>query len=113
MGGVASGRVCPAGCAAGLFSNTYIEVRASPLKLCYVLLINTFFGLNISSKHGRTKDTFGRKSVDRIVIQSMSRICNLCRLIVVDCEYAESFGPFLSGGNAGASHVVYIVPDDS
>jgi hypothetical protein len=43
----------------------------------------------------------------------MSKICNLWRLIVVDCEYAESYGQFLSGGNADASHEVYIVPDDS
>ena len=43
----------------------------------------------------------------------MSKICNLWRLIVVDCDYAESYGWFLSGGNADASHTVYIVPDDS
>ena len=43
----------------------------------------------------------------------MSKICNLWRLIVADCDYAESYGQFLSGGNADASHVVYIVPDDS
>ena len=30
-----------------------------------------------------------------------------------DCDYAESYGQFLSGGNADASHAVYIVPDDS
>ena len=53
---------------------------------------------------------YGRKSVDRIATQSMSKICNLWRLIVVDCDYAESYGWFLSGGNADA---VYIVPDDS
>ena len=56
---------------------------------------------------------YGRKSVDRIATQSMSKICNLWRLIVLDCDYAESYGRFLSGGNADASHVVYIVPDDS
>ena len=54
--------------------------------------------------------TYGRKSVDRIATQSMSKICNLWRLIVVDCDYAESNGRFLSGGNADA---VYLVPDDS
>ena len=48
---------------------------------------------------------YGRKSVDRIY--------NLYRLIVVDCDYAESCGWFLSGGNADASHAVYIVKDDS
>ena len=56
---------------------------------------------------------YGRKSVDRIATQSMLKICNLCRLIVVDCDYAESYGRFLSGGNADASHAAYIVPDDS
>ena len=48
-----------------------------------------------------------------IATQSMSKICNLRRLIVVDCDYAGSYGPFLLGGNADASHAVYIVPDDS
>ena len=43
----------------------------------------------------------------------MSKICNLWRLIVVDCDYAESYERFLSGGNADVSHAVYIVPDDS
>ena len=57
--------------------------------------------------------TYDRKSVDRIATQSMSKICNLWRLIMVDCEYAESYGRFLSGGNSDASHVVFIVPDDS
>ena len=42
----------------------------------------------------------------------MSTICNVWRLIVVDCDYEESNGPFLSGGNADAD-AVYIVPDDS
>ena len=55
----------------------------------------------------------GRKSVDRIGTQTMSKICNLWRLIVVDCDYAESYGRFLSGGNADASHAVYIEPDNS
>ena len=57
--------------------------------------------------------TYGRKSVDRIVTQSMSKIRNLWRLIVVHRDYAESYGWFLSGGNADTSHAVYIVPDDS
>ena len=52
------------------------------------------------------------KSVHRIATKSMSKTCNLWCLIVVDCDYAESYGRFLSGGNADASHVVYIVPDD-
>ena len=52
-------------------------------------------------------------SVDRIASQSMSKICNLWRLIVVDCDYAESYGQFLSAGNAHASHAVCLVPDDS
>ena len=43
----------------------------------------------------------------------MSKICDLWRLIVVDCDYAESYGRFLSGKNADASHAVYIVPDNS
>ena len=43
----------------------------------------------------------------------MSKIGNLWRLIVVDCDYAESYRRFLSAGNADASHAVYIVPDDS
>ena len=34
--------------------------------------------------------TYGRKSVDRIATQSMSKICNLWPLIVVHCDYAES-----------------------
>ena len=49
---------------------------------------------------------YGRKSVDRIATQSMSKICNLLRLIVGDCDYAESYIWFLSGGNADASHGV-------
>ena len=32
---------------------------------------------------------------------------------MADCDYAESSGWFLSGGNADASHAVYLVPDDS
>ena len=43
----------------------------------------------------------------------MSKICNLWHLIVVDSDYAESYGRFLSWGNDDASHTVYIVPDDS
>ena len=42
---------------------------------------------------------YGRKSVDRIANQSMSKICNLCCLIVVDCDYAEIYRWFLSGGD--------------
>ena len=56
---------------------------------------------------------YGRKSVDRIATQSMSKISNLWRLIVVDCDYAERYGRFLSGGNGDPSHAAYIVPDDS
>ena len=56
---------------------------------------------------------YGRKSVDRIATQSMSKICNLLRLIEVDCDYAESYGRILSQRNADASHAVYKVPDDS
>ena len=52
---------------------------------------------------------YGRKSVDKIATQSMSKICNLWHLIVVDCGYMR----FLSEGNADASHAVNIVPDDS
>ena len=57
--------------------------------------------------------TYGRKSVDRIATQSMSKIYNLWRLIVGDCDYAESYGWFLSRGNVDASHAVYLVTDDS
>ena len=56
---------------------------------------------------------YGRKSVDRIANQSMSKIFNLWRFIVADCDYAESYGRFSSGENADASHAVYLVPDDS
>ena len=56
---------------------------------------------------------YGRKSLDRIATESMSKICNLWRLIVEYGDYAESYGRFLSGGNADASHVVYIVQDGS
>ena len=56
---------------------------------------------------GRGVRAYGRKSVERIATQSMSKICNIWRLIVVDCDYAESYGRFLSGGNADASHAVY------
>ena len=59
------------------------------------------------------KTTYGRKSVDRIATQSMPNIFNLWRLIVVDCDYAESYRRFLSKGNADASHAIYILPDDS
>ena len=52
--------------------------------------------------------SYGRKSVDRIAIQSMSKSFNLLRLIVVDCDYADSYERFLSGGN-----VIYIVQDGS
>ena len=30
-----------------------------------------------------------------------------------NCGYAESYGWFLSGENADASHAIYLVPDDS
>ena len=55
----------------------------------------------------------GTITLDRITTQSMSKICNLWHLIVVDCDYAESYKRFLSRGSADASHAVYIVPDDS
>ena len=35
------------------------------------------------------------------------------QLLVADCDYAESYGWFLSRGNADASHTVYLIPDDS
>ena len=59
------------------------------------------------------RTVYGKKSVDRIGTKSMSKICNLWRSIVVDCDYTESYGQFLFGGNADASHAVYIVPGDS
>ena len=68
---------------------------------------------NLIETHKKFRFICGRKSVDRIATQSMSKICNLWGLIVVDCDYAESYGRFLSGGNADGSHAVYIVPDDS
>ena len=46
------------------------------------------------------------KCVGRIVTKSMSKICNFWRLIVGDCDYEESQGWFLFGGNANASHTV-------
>ena len=72
--------------------------------LHFVLLNNGF------TQYSRA---YGRKSVDRIGTQSMSRICNLWRLIVEDCDFAESYGRFVSGGNDDASHTVYIVSNDS
>ena len=59
------------------------------------------------------KYAYSRKSVDRISTQSLTFFLNLWRLIVVDCDYAESSGWFLSGGNADASQAVYKVPDGS
>ena len=38
---------------------------------------------------------------------------NFCQLIVADCDYADSYGWFLSVGNDNASHEAYLVPDDS
>ena len=32
---------------------------------------------------------------------------------MANCDYAESYGMFLSGWNAYASHAVYLEPDDS
>ena len=55
---------------------------------------------------------YGRKSVDRKATQSLSKICNLWRFIMVDCDYAESYRRFLSGVNADGSHAVYIVTED-
>ena len=43
----------------------------------------------------------------------MSKIRNLLGLIVVYCDYAETYGRFISGGNADASPAVYIVPGNS
>ena len=57
--------------------------------------------------------TYSSKSVDRIATQSMAKIVKLWRLIVVDCDYTESYGRFLSWGNADTIHAVYKVPDDS
>ena len=67
---------------------------------------------NRSHKWTHSNSIYSRKCVDRIATQSMSKISILWRLIVVDREYTESSGRFLSGGNADASHAVYIVPDD-
>ena len=55
----------------------------------------------------KTFPAYGRKSVDRIATQSWSYICDLWRFIVGDCDFAESYGWFLSGGIAYASHMVY------
>ena len=56
---------------------------------------------------------YGIKCLGRIVTKSMSKICHFWRLIVGDCDYAESQGRFLFGGNANASHTVYLMLDDS
>ena len=44
---------------------------------------------------------------------SMSKIYYFLQLIVANCDYAESYGRFLSGWNADASHPIYLEPDDS
>ena len=41
-----------------------------------------------------TTNAYGRKSVDRIATQSMSKISNLWRLIVVECDYARATDGF-------------------
>ena len=51
-------------------------------------------------------NTYGTKCVGRIVTKSMSNFFNFWRLIVGDCDYAESYGWFLFGGNTNASHTV-------
>ena len=48
--------------------------------------LDTFVNTSVTA----TVCIYGRKSVDRIANQSMSKICNLWRLIVGDCDYAES-----------------------
>ena len=47
-------------------------------------------------------------------IQDKIDVLNLLfwQLIVADCDYAESYGWFLSGENADASQAVYLLPDD-
>ena len=42
-----------------------------------------------------------------LATQSMSKTCDLLRLIVGDCGFVESYGWFLSEGNAYASHMLY------
>ena len=54
--------------------------------------------------------TYARKCVDRIATQSISKIYDLWRLMVGDCDHAESYGWLLFGGNADASHMVYLIP---
>ena len=43
----------------------------------------------------------------------MSKIYYFWQPIVANCGYAETYGRFLSGWNADASHAVYLEPDDS
>ena len=43
----------------------------------------------------------------------MSLIYYFWQLLVANCDYAESYGWFLSGGNADASHTVYLILDAS
>ena len=57
--------------------------------------------------------SYGIKCVGRIVTKSMSKLCIFWRLIVGDCDYAESQTWFLFGGNANASHTVKLMLDDS
>ena len=95
-----------------------------PLAAQSLLIIYEMFCKNTSQSvtNTFTKDrcptivsllTYGRMSVDRIATKSMSKICILWRLIVVDCDYAESYIQLLSGGNADASHAVYTIPHNS
>ena len=59
--------------------------------------------------------TYGRESVDRIATQSMYKFCNLWPLIVVDCDYAESYGFYLDEmlSHAESRESRGIVPEDS
>ena len=56
---------------------------------------------------------YGTISVVQFQTELMSQIYYFWQLLVADCDYAESYGRFITRGNAEASHAVYLIPDDS
>ena len=74
----------------------YITIKL--LYICYCLILFELYTeqlkRGIFSRQtydpGGSTYTYGRKSVEKIATQSMSKICNLWHLIVVDCDYSES-----------------------
>ena len=67
----------------------------------------------MGAKHMWYAYIYGTLAVVQFQTQLMFKIYYFGQLIVADCDYAESYGWFLFGGNAYASHAVYLVPDDS